>query len=280
MTTTTTAKNQAPRQARSAPAAGTVYLIHSPATGLHKIGMTENWIRRAKELRVGDGIDLIAKTQTFNPKGVEAARHHQFQALRLPQSEWFQLSARDLAFICKAFEMAGESFKTKNQDPKVRLLVLRAKYAKERNPKRKKVLGSVIDMLHKQTDPDGHAKATQDRVDAADRQREENAAAQRLEWNTKPLLNQLLTNWWITTVIAGFSLFPGLLVTGALGIAADAIFCNGQSDSTCSSKVRDGMLGGGIATAAVLYIGGMAAVTAQAARQKKSFLAAQKEEGK
>lgn len=72
-----------------------VYLIRDNGTGLHKIGMTSNWERRKKELRVGSVTTLIKIVQCKNAKKWERVLHAMFKHKRLPQSEWFRIEAKD-----------------------------------------------------------------------------------------------------------------------------------------------------------------------------------------
>lgn len=72
-----------------------VYLIRDNGTGLHKIGMTSNWERRKKELRVGSVTTPIKIVQCKDAKKWERVLHAMFKHKRLPQSEWFRIEAKD-----------------------------------------------------------------------------------------------------------------------------------------------------------------------------------------
>ena len=87
----------------SAASGGYVYLItHVNACGLHKIGMTRSPVERLKQLAI-DGIDVtvIALVMSNDPKTLERDLHKQFSALRVPQSEWFNLKTDDVKAVCE-----------------------------------------------------------------------------------------------------------------------------------------------------------------------------------
>lgn len=72
-----------------------VYLIRDNETGLHKIGMTTNWERRARQLKVGSTTTKVRTVACKNPEKWERVLHAMFQHKRLPQSEWFRISAEE-----------------------------------------------------------------------------------------------------------------------------------------------------------------------------------------
>lgn len=77
-----------------------VYLIrssHSP--GHYKIGVTGDWARRAKELRVGYLSEEIFHYDVADAYQVEKELHCRFDSTRLPQSEWFLLDTADIVYI-------------------------------------------------------------------------------------------------------------------------------------------------------------------------------------
>ena len=73
--------------------AGYVYVIRDMDTGLYKIGETNNWRRRFKQLKVDDvKIVAIQLKWVSNRHEIENYHHDLYSAYRLPQSEWFKLS--------------------------------------------------------------------------------------------------------------------------------------------------------------------------------------------
>ncbi len=74
---------------------GCVYLICHNETGLHKIGMTSNWERRSRELKVGTDTTKVRVVDCKNAEKWERVLHGMFKHKRIPQSEWFTISAED-----------------------------------------------------------------------------------------------------------------------------------------------------------------------------------------
>jgi predicted GIY-YIG superfamily endonuclease len=70
-----------------------VYIIQDTATGLYKIGRTGNMSRRMKELGVGKSARLVSQHHTSNAAALESAAHRRYKNQRLPQTEYFRLSA-------------------------------------------------------------------------------------------------------------------------------------------------------------------------------------------
>ena len=64
---------------------------------LYKIGKTDNWVRRFKQLKV-DGIKIQAIQLRWveDRHQVEKYHHDLYDAYRLPQSEWFKLSKQPI----------------------------------------------------------------------------------------------------------------------------------------------------------------------------------------
>ena len=76
---------------------GWVYVVtHANAKGLFKIGITRNPANRKNQLG-GDDLTVLAMVLNWNPERAEKRLHERFKALRLPQSEWFNLSKEDVA---------------------------------------------------------------------------------------------------------------------------------------------------------------------------------------
>lgn len=76
---------------------GWVYVIRDMESGLYKIGKTDNWVRRFKQLKV-DGIKIQAIQLRWveDRHQVEKYHHDLYDAYRLPQSEWFKLSKQPI----------------------------------------------------------------------------------------------------------------------------------------------------------------------------------------
>lgn len=72
-----------------------IYLIRHNKTGLHKIGMTENWSRRSKELKIGAVTTLVKIIECKDARKWEKVLHVMFKHKRIPQSEWFTIEAED-----------------------------------------------------------------------------------------------------------------------------------------------------------------------------------------
>ncbi|MCP9911628.1 GIY-YIG nuclease family protein [Cyanobium sp. BA20m-p-22] len=75
-----------------------VYVIRHLDTGLHKIGITNNWTRRKRELEVGRKTSPVHVVRVNDARQIESFLHRRFHANRMPQSEWFNLSAEQLEF--------------------------------------------------------------------------------------------------------------------------------------------------------------------------------------
>jgi hypothetical protein len=72
---------------------GIVYVIQDLRTGLFKIGRTTNLSLRMKALGVGKTARLIQYKFVSDAAAVERAAHRRYRAQRLPQTEYFHLSA-------------------------------------------------------------------------------------------------------------------------------------------------------------------------------------------
>ena len=75
---------------------GFVYVkAHKNSRGLHKIGLTRRPEQREQQLG-GDDCRVVARVLVNDPEGLEDRLHHQFDEVRLPQSEWFNLTDEQL----------------------------------------------------------------------------------------------------------------------------------------------------------------------------------------
>lgn len=74
---------------------GFVYLIRDNETGLHKIGMTTDWERRSRQLKVGISTTQVRVVRCEDAEKWEKVLHAMFKHRRIPQSEWFRISAEE-----------------------------------------------------------------------------------------------------------------------------------------------------------------------------------------
>lgn len=70
---------------------GYIYVIQDVDTSLYKIGMTMDWERRSRELRVGITSKLVELRLVRNPRELEQRVHQRYKSCRLPQTEYFKL---------------------------------------------------------------------------------------------------------------------------------------------------------------------------------------------
>jgi hypothetical protein len=89
---------RAPRaDATAAQALGQVYLIRSGK--YHKVGHTRAFARRMRALdtALAEGRTVVHIINTDDPEGIEAYWHHRFRDRRRGDTEWFELTAEDVA---------------------------------------------------------------------------------------------------------------------------------------------------------------------------------------
>lgn len=104
----------------AATTVGTVYLISNQA-GLHKIGITQDWQRRSRELEVGTKTTAVLTATVIRPKALELALHRRHKTERLPQTEWFRLTAKQLEEVIATIEAEAQRLKGSNADLHIRL---------------------------------------------------------------------------------------------------------------------------------------------------------------
>lgn len=90
---------------------GIVYVIKDEKSGLHKIGITLDWRRRSRQLDIGTKTRAICVVRTIKPGKVETALHLKYKALRLPQSEWFNLEEKHMEEIKQILIAEREIYK-------------------------------------------------------------------------------------------------------------------------------------------------------------------------
>lgn len=78
------------------PAHGFLYFVRN--ADLYKIGITDNLLRRLKELRPDEMLNAV---RCSNYKALERELHREFKARRVPQTEYFRLSAPDVSEVHK-----------------------------------------------------------------------------------------------------------------------------------------------------------------------------------
>ena len=84
-----------------------VYRIRHKRSGMIKIGISDNWERRARELKVGvttEVLNLQTCESIAAAAAVEKQAHKLLDSYRLPQSEWF-CASKKLTFVavCEAW---------------------------------------------------------------------------------------------------------------------------------------------------------------------------------
>jgi hypothetical protein len=80
--------------------AGYIYLIKSRILGGYKVGKTKNPDQRFSQLDVPKKATVVACWYTDQMSRLEKAVHKKFKSVRVPQSEWFDLSQDNLHFLC------------------------------------------------------------------------------------------------------------------------------------------------------------------------------------
>ena len=80
--------------------AGYIYLIKSRILGGYKVGKTTNPDQRFSQLNVPKKATVVACWYTEQMSNLEKAIHKKFKDVRVPQSEWFDLSQDNLCFLC------------------------------------------------------------------------------------------------------------------------------------------------------------------------------------
>ena len=89
-----------------------VYLISNG--DLHKIGITDNFDRRMRQLQP-DHIQAclnLDDDENFTAEDVERMLHSRFKVQRIPQTEYFRLSNRDILECCQIMKSFSEQADT------------------------------------------------------------------------------------------------------------------------------------------------------------------------
>lgn len=85
----------------------TVYLIRCQQSGLHKIGITGKWGQRSRQLRVGSKTSVVRVVRVSDGPALEKRLHKRYDAVRVPQTEYFQLSETQLQEVLQVLEKAS-----------------------------------------------------------------------------------------------------------------------------------------------------------------------------
>ena len=75
---------------------GYIYFIKSNLLGGYKIGITTNPVSRFKALAVGTKAKLIGYWKLDAYRELEKQLHKEYSAVRIPQSEWFDLDCTQI----------------------------------------------------------------------------------------------------------------------------------------------------------------------------------------
>ena len=81
---------------------GYLYLLKNNILGGYKIGITSSPASRFKALGVGNKSTLIGYWQLDAYRELEKQLHKQYADKRVPQSEWFALTAEDIHNVIQA----------------------------------------------------------------------------------------------------------------------------------------------------------------------------------
>lgn len=87
-----------------------IYVIRHAVTGLHKIGITNNWERRKRQLEVGAKTTPVHVARVNDARQVEKFLHKRFASSRIPQTEWFHLDEEQLGFVRSTILKAKDDY--------------------------------------------------------------------------------------------------------------------------------------------------------------------------
>ena len=86
----------------------TVYLIRDRQSQLVKIGITGDWGKRARQLKVGSKTDPLMVVLAHHNRHHESRLHEKWAEHRLPQTEWFCLDEQQIAAVVADVESLGQ----------------------------------------------------------------------------------------------------------------------------------------------------------------------------
>jgi predicted GIY-YIG superfamily endonuclease len=191
----------------TATTVGTIYLISNQA-GLHKIGITQDWARRSRELEVGSKTTAVLTATVIRPKALELALHRRHKAERLPQTEWFRLTAKQLNEVIAVINAEAQRLKGSNADLHIRLdaVIYEAQQCDQAGDRKgwEERLDEA-EQLRRQIDPEYNARAI------AREQASKQAAALRRKQQAEHWNNY---GWWQSALFVG----TGLSAAAALPV--------------------------------------------------------------
>ena len=89
---------------------GTIYFIQH-TSGSYKIGITLDWTRRSKELRIGTDCKQIIVRQIKNPGRLEKVLLRKYSSYNLPGSEWLNLGSNQVESIKESIKESAIGYK-------------------------------------------------------------------------------------------------------------------------------------------------------------------------
>ena len=89
---------------------GTIYFIQH-TSGSYKIGITLDWTRRSKELRIGTDCKQIIVRQIKNPGRLEKVLLRKYSSYNLPGSEWLNLGSNHVESIKDSIKESSKGYK-------------------------------------------------------------------------------------------------------------------------------------------------------------------------
>jgi len=190
---------------------GTIYLISNQA-GLHKIGITQDWLRRSRELEVGTKTSAVLTATVIRPKALELALHRRHKAERLPQTEWFQLTQKQLQEVIGVIEAEAQKLIGPNADLQLCLdaTIHEAEQlhkAGDRKAWEEKL--AIAEQLRRQIDPEYNARAVA-REEAAARASRLQHKHEAEHWNS--------SGWWQHALLTG-AVLPALASIPVIGLS-------------------------------------------------------------
>ena len=111
---------------------GTIYLIKDNLLGGYKIGITQNWQRRSRELEIGSKTTQVITATVRGPQQLETRLHRMFKAVRLPQTEYFALRPEQVEHVQQVIQSEAAKLTISKEDREERAR-LQAKAIREAN---------------------------------------------------------------------------------------------------------------------------------------------------
>jgi len=95
-----------------------LYVLQHINSGLIKIGVTGNWKSRSSQLCVGSKCNAIMVVACEDNYHEESKLHCDYDQQRIPQTEWFELSNKQIETLLKRVAMLGEQIEWRPKDVK------------------------------------------------------------------------------------------------------------------------------------------------------------------